>query len=86
MTDPSAGVLSTGAAGAVTSTTNVFWFDASDSVPKRVCVAETVWLPGASAPVGVKVHVPSASTVATAGVRVPSTVRLTVAPGMPVPR
>src|SRR5690606_10210333 len=83
--DPSAGAVTTGAAGATESTVNVLVFEIGPVFPAAsVAVADTVCAPSASAVAGVKVQAPepSASVVPTTA---PSMRTFTVAPGSAVP-
>ncbi|EAU68165.1 Pea-VEAacid family [Stigmatella aurantiaca DW4/3-1] len=85
MSEPLAGVVTTGAAGATVSTVKVFVLETGLVLPAAsVAVAFTVCGPSASGAVGVRVQLPLAFAVAVP-TDVPSTMTLTVLPGSAVP-
>ena len=81
---PFAGVLSTGAAGAVASTVKVLMLEFGAVPPALSAVARMVCAPSARATEGVKVQLPEPSAVVVPIV-VPSTITLTVRPAPAVP-
>ena len=67
-------------------TVKVLVFDVNDTLPTlSVSVADTVWLPLASAAGATRLHVPFAATTGAPATAAPSMRTVTVAPGSPVP-